>query len=607
MNNLPWYKANPDFLIKEEEALTAAGVVYEIDATAGSQGILKINLVIENTNSNFDLTGMAGPISLEVIFPDNYPYFRPEVHGNNLNLPRHFNPFGKNLCLIPRPTENWNPTWTLVEFLQLQLPKVLVKGAITNPQQILADPNEQAEPVSEYYNILNNPIIFDGTAFDIITTNGAEITPIGKITVGIPEKSVLPTRMAVLESSTIDGKSVGQLPASFTKMFPGKCEGLLVRLSERPPHGNGPDDLKWLHGLLAKQSSITSFNRKPLDLKNGTKITGIIGLNFPEEVGPGIMGLGWLFLVTGTEDQLVPNGKKKPQILPRKFAYYAKAIRVGETDLQIRVPKLVGLKQHKIAVVGLGALGGPAAIEFARNQISELNIMDYDIVDPAPTVRWPLGLASAGLLKTQALENFIAENYPKTKVKVFNHRVGGVRPYAPNIPEGIPIEQQEIEDLLEGASLLFDASVESGVSHYLSNLAKSKGIPYISIYATPGAWGGLVMRVVPGKTEGCWMCFKHAQDTGIIPVPVKDDDGEIQAAGCGNQTFTGASFDLQNVSLAGVRLAISTILSGTPGGYPDFNWDVGVVKLMDNHNPIAPTWETFPLNIHTNCPYCAGE
>ncbi|RNI31767.1 hypothetical protein EFA69_06090 [Rufibacter immobilis] len=607
MNHLPWYKANPYFLQREIDALTAAGVAFEIDATADSQGIMKINLVIENTNSNFDLAGMPGPISLEANFPDNYPYFRPEVHALNINLPRHFNPFGKNLCLIPRPTENWDLDWTLVSFLQSQLPKVLVKGAITDPELILADPDEQAEPVSEYYNALNNPVIFDGTAFDAIPTMEAGIAQIGKIRVGLPEKATLPTRMAVLEAFAMDGQSISQLPGSFNKLFPAKFEGVLVRLSERPPHGNGPDDLKWLNSLIAKQTNIATLNRKPLLLKDGTKITGIIGLNFPEEVGPGVMGLGWLFLVTGTVNEQVAIGKKKPQTVTKNFAYYAKAIRVGESDLQIRAPKLVGLKQHKIAVVGLGALGGPAAIEFARNQMGELRLMDYDIVEPAPTVRWPLGLASAGLLKTEALETFIAENYPQTKVKAFHHRVGGVRPFAPNIKEGLPTEQQTMEELLGGVSLLFDASAESGVSHFLSEEAKRRKIPYICIHATPGAWGGLVMRVVPGKTEGCWMCFKHAQNTGLIPVPVKDDAGEIQAAGCGNQTFTGASFDLQNVTLAGVRLAISTILSDTPGGYPDFSWDVGVVKLMDDQNPIAPIWETFPLKRHPECPYCSGE
>ena len=420
MNNLPWHKANPYFLQREIDTLTAAGVAFEIDATAGSQGIMKINLDIENTNPNFDLARMPGPISLEAIFPDNYRYFRPEVHASNINLSRHFNPFGKNLCLLPRPTEHWNPEWTLVSFLQSQLPKVLVKGAITDPQLILADPTEQAEPVSEYYSVLNNPIIFDGTVFDTLAATGAEITQIGKIRVGLPEKAVLPTRMAVLESFTMDGKPLGQLPDSFNKLFPTKFEGVLVRLSERPPHGNGPEDLKWLNSLIAKQTNIPTLSRKPLLLNNGTKITGIIGLNFPEEVGPGVMGLGWLFLVEGTIDEQVTIGKKKPQILTKKFAYYAKAIRVGETDLQIRVPKLVGLKQHKIAVVGLGALGGPAAIEFARNQVGELRLMDYDIVEPAPTVRWPLGLAAAGLLKTQSIENFMAENYPQTKVKTFN-------------------------------------------------------------------------------------------------------------------------------------------------------------------------------------------
>lgn len=90
-------------------------------------------------------------------------------------------------------------------------------------------------------------------------------------------------------------------------------------------------------------------------------------------------------------------------------------------------------------------------------------------------------------------------------------------------------------------------------------------------------------------------------------MPVKDDSGEIQAAGCGDLTFTGTSFDLQNVALAGVRLAVSTLLANKVGGYPDTSWDVGVLALRNSAKElVAPQWETRSLNIHPACPYCSG-
>jgi hypothetical protein len=229
-----------------------------------------------------------------------------------------------------------------------------------------------------------------------------------------------------------------------------------------------------------------------------------------------------------------------------------------------------------------------------------LRLLDFDLVSPATTVRWPLGAPAFGQQKTAALLDFINEQYPRTNVQVVDHRVG-----LATATVGLT-ETQALNVLLNGASLLFDASAEKGINHFLSGEAKRRGIPYISLYATPGAWGGLVMRVVPGKTEGCWMCLQYAKDKAAIPIPKGDAAGQVQAPGCGDLTFTGTSFDLQNISLAAVRLAMSTLCGSIPGGYPDVSWDVGVVNLVDDdHLPIPPAWQTFLLKADSRCPYCS--
>jgi hypothetical protein len=178
-------------------------------------------------------------------------------------------------------------------------------------------------------------------------------------------------------------------------------------------------------------------------------------------------------------------------------------------------------------------------------------------------------------------------------------------------------EQAILEQLFDGASLLFDATAEVGVNHFLSIEAKWRGIPYVCIYATHGAWGGLVMRVNPEKNQGCWMCLQHAKNDyannghtlseHAIPIPIGDDTDELQTAGCIDISFTGSAFDLQQVSLAAVRLAISTLCSKDEGGYPDVDWDVAILQLVDeNQKPVAPTWKTYPLKVHPKCPYCNG-
>ena len=84
--------------------------------------------------------------------------------------------------------------------------------------------------------------------------------------------------------------------------------------------------------------------------------------------------------------------------------------------------------------------------------------------------------------------------------------------------------------------------------------------------------------------------------------PPHEDIPEIQPVGCFHPTFTGTGFDMDHVSLAAVRLVVSTLCSGQEGIYPDFDWDVGVVDLWDEKKtPIEPCWTTYPLTRHPNC------
>ncbi len=393
------------------------------------------------------------------------------------------------------------------------------------------------------------------------------------------------------------------------KHFSIPFKGLLLRLKERPPHGDASKDYQWLRKLVGTNNAVTTLNRQPKHIGKDLFLNCIVGLSFPEEIEPGKYGFGWLFLVVTTTMVYISNSsKKKPAKTLLEKAYYYKVARVSTEDLQIRVPKLATLPQKKVAMVGLGALGAPAAIELARNQVGQLRIMDYDIVDPATTVRWPLGLAASGLFKTEAIKSFVNDHYPRTDVITYNHRIGGIRGVDFSESENVRTEQQIMEHLLADADLLFDATAEPGINHFLSNLARERSIPYVSMYATPGGWGGLIMRVVPDKTEGCWMCLQHHKMENESLIPVKDNSGDIQAAGCGDLTFTGASFDLQNVTLAGVRLVITTLLSGVDKGYPDTDWDVSVLALMDGEETvIAPNWKTLSLAKHPDCPYCKNE
>lgn len=165
-----------------------------------------------------------------------------------------------------------------------------------------------------------------------------------------------------------------------------------------------------------------------------------------------------------------------------------------------------------------------------------------------------------------------------------------------------------VDELLEGVDLLYDATAEVGIQYLLSDLARSRKIAYVSVSTTPGAWGGRVARVLVGPSKACWMCLQIAEQNAVISRPSGDSRELVQPAGCAAPTFTGAGFDITEVSLAGVRLSVATLCAGSASAYPDFDWNVGTLFLRDAEGQvIAPRWETFNVEPQPSCQVCKNQ
>lgn len=285
------------------------------------------------------------------------------------------------------------------------------------------------------------------------------------------------------------------------------------------------------------------------------------------------------------------------------MAYFARAGFGSRQDLQQRTPELRPLADKTVALFGLGCIGAPVALELARSGVGELRILDGDTVDPATTGRWPLGLSVAGLDKTKVIEEFIRSNYPATRVVAITHHLGGVR-----APGGDGQSDPDVlRTMTEGASLILDATAEIGAQHVLSEHARQARIAYLGVAGTYGGWGGKVFRILPERTPGCWLCYRHACRDGTISDPPSDPRGSIQPLGCADPTFTGAGLDMAQVALYGVRVAVSTLCRESAEGYPDMDWDVTHLKFRDEAGQlIAPIYETHALAKHPRCSRCSA-
>jgi molybdopterin/thiamine biosynthesis adenylyltransferase len=248
-------------------------------------------------------------------------------------------------------------------------------------------------------------------------------------------------------------------------------------------------------------------------------------------------------------------------------------------------------------------------LAFARAGIGELRFLDGDHVSLGTLCRWPLGFTAAGGGKVKELEQFILRNYPLTRIGSSHYPPGKKKDFRVTIGahEANHDQWECLEKLIEEADLIYDATAEPGINQLLCDLAIHHKIPYVTVSARAGGWGGNVVRVWPDGPGGCYLCYLHALAAGDIPQPPYDPHGdELQPVGCGDITFKAAGFDVEEIALAGVRMAASTLCERTPGGYPPIFHDIGILCLRDQEtgNPIFPQWHTAPLHKHPKCGVC---
>lgn len=547
----PWWERYPDRYERELEDLAAAGFAYQVNAAEKDAGrlVLAVEAVVDGQH-----------YQLEAHFPDTYPKTRFEVFARSLKLGRHQHPIDKNLCLIGGATINWSTRFTLAQLLQEQLPQVLKIGSAPDPSIYKDEEEPQGEPFTMYYAGLTDSALLVDSSWTIPPDVQA-----GDLKIFV-EKGGDPFRGAVYQ--VLRGSAVvAEAASEIQKMYAGKqvITGHWVRFNEPLPTNDANAFLTIL------------FKANPLWVKASRP--SVFGVLFKEESAQGQYGDAWIFVLRTS-----------------KGTALVKAAYAGRTDLQARVPELVPLPMKRVSVVGLGSLGAPLAIELARAGVGFMRLADFDAVEAGSTVRWPLGIAVAGKHKATVLRDFIAVHYPYTHVETRRAAVGRVA-----VSDDYR-DRDNLADLVD-ADVVIDATAEIGVQHILWEAALEAGKPYICVTATPGLWGGIVARIVPGKT-GCWYCLQRRIDEkDIVPAPMSLEPG-VQGVGCGSPTFTGSGFDASFIALSAVRLAAGMLASGA-GGYPDMPWDVAVIALRDAHGmPIAPTFYTYQHPMTQGCPWC---
>jgi molybdopterin/thiamine biosynthesis adenylyltransferase len=558
----PWWERYPGLLEEELASLEQAGMPAIVDEGWKAQGIIRLE---------FTYAADGEEIPLVAIYPDLYPYIRPEVRAPDLDLPRHQNPFARNLCLIGRATANWTAfDRTLAELVTTQIPKLLLAARRPEgtPSPVPEDP--QGEPVTDFYEYYVPAMIVIDSA-DLIPASAGS----GSINLVLDVNGDFAVRGYVRDIEDRHGHRLGGLDLVGTYPKGAVVRGRWIRLSE-PPRAHSA------HEMLALVTSTDSGLASERWDRVGTYQIDVVGIVFPEELRQDVVGDGWIFLVR------VKGSRGNP-------TYLARTGRGGREDLAERIPELRGLRDKKVLAVGLGGIGAPSALEFLRAGVGEVRAADRDIVDPGVSIRWPFGFAYIGEAKVEALARFAKANYPYTKVVPFHQSIGATRD-----EPGQPSQLGVLDEMLDGVDLVYDATAEVGLHFLLSELARERGIPYVEAWTKNGAWGGVIGRVLPGEGKPCWTCYAFALEDLDATIAVKPG-GFHQPAGCADPTFTGAGFDVAAFALEGTRLAIATLLREEENGYPDPDWDFAIINIRGEASMSDQSRTTHTLSVHPSC------
>lgn len=578
-----WWEEWPGRLEEEVEAFARRGLLFEVDPDRLAAGEVALRGKLEIEPGRVE--------EIVVVYPDTFPFTRFSVYAPDLVLERHQHPFGRNLCVFPRGSEHWRPSIMAADVVAERVPeivRVVGEGGETLRRVEVA----QGEPFSDYYtywplggilvpsSALRLPTEAQDGTFDVRMAGSDEwLRSVGARSQ--PERPY-PIGQGIL--SRIGG-SDGQIAGDdgLGGGFAGPVwKGRWVRV-DQPIAADG-------EGFLAELLHAHPRLAAPSYPNGGFRLLGVV---FPEEVRQGVWEDAWVFAV-----EQRARGRRASGLGPVALV---RGTRASVEDLGERIPELACLRQRAVALAGLGALGKPVALEFARSLVADLRLLDFDAVEAGNAVRWPDGFRAAGVDKVIFTDTDFALQYPHTRVTPVQVPVG----MAP-LHERDNGEAEALATWLEGADLVVELTAETNVTSALCYLARRQATPAVVAWSVEGA-GGVVARIVPGET-GCYHCLdEHLRRAGgTIPTPVPPAREWVQPPGCAQPTFPTPNVDLVGVSEMVTRMALGELCRGVEGGYPRLRHDVYVLFLREPDGSLVdpPRWEGDALPVHPDCAQC---
>lgn len=546
----PWYERFPERFAEEKAEMAERGFVLDEEALARQA-------VVFSGRSRVDPER-----ELMIEYPDAFPSLPPHVvsdKGEKL-LTAHQTPGVGGICTFGPRQARWSASLSGT-------------AAVDEAEEVIRDfrpgaaPPAEAqlpEPPSATYHYAPDLYFLVPPPLNNLPREASErpITGTFRLIFKPPESSgpraTVAGRGIVIKAET--GEGVLQPEKQYRKWLQGPQEypGTLVILPQPPPYIDSADRLKrWLAEIGVRRADWMAFV-------------------FPEGDRPEERYWSWVVARTRPDHTF---------FLGRTFV-------MRPPGNNVRVPGTAGLSEKKVSVIGCGCLGSKIAVALAATGVSQIFLLDRDYFEPDNSIRHECGVKQFGTPKVEAVLSRVLDMNPEINYHATNFDIGG--------RVNVNLQRFMFEHLAS-SHLVIDATGVHGVSRFVNDVSHELGVASLYVSVTNGAWGGEVVRAVPGKTA-CWMCW-YKQYEGNAPSSEPAPELGVFAPGCDQPTFTGTTYETGMVANLAAWMAVETLLAGSPGR-EDFKGDYIRWSGRDREGVPAPLTEVLPTIIAEDCPLC---
>lgn len=313
-----------------------------------------------------------------------------------------------------------------------------------------------------------------------------------------------------------------------------KCDDLVY-----PPDWRKKIDIKYVNELL----EIGKIEYK--DIKNMMK-------NFSKELlllinisQPNGFNIPVAILVKGYNEKLIKHNK----YFQLHIGCKCMPLGVCRNDSEYLIKRggmFTDVRYKKVLIIGCGSIGGYLASELVKAGVSNISLVDKDILSPDNIYRHLLGLEYVGQYKTKAIIKYLEKNIPYIKLNSFEEKIENL------------IEDYKLD--FDAFDLVISATGNHNVNRWINGYVMSNKVSAPVVYLWNEVLGiGNHALFIDIKNKGCFECLIGLDEYGLYDKTSYCKRGQIftkKYNGC-HSTFLpfGSIHSLKTVAM-GVELAL---------------------------------------------------